>query len=46
LAEDLAQVLTDENLYRELRRRSLAAAREYFSWDAIASQFASAMSVE
>jgi glycosyltransferase involved in cell wall biosynthesis len=46
LAEDLAQVLTDENLYRELCRRSLAAAREYFSWDAIASQFASAMSVE
>jgi len=44
LAGGLAQVLTDEKLHRELRQRSVAAARDYFSWDAIASQFASAMS--
>jgi glycosyltransferase involved in cell wall biosynthesis len=44
LAQALAQVLTDEEFYLELRQRSLAAAQQYFSWDAIASQFASAMS--
>jgi glycosyltransferase involved in cell wall biosynthesis len=44
LAEALAQVLTDEKSYGELRQRSVATAREYFSWDAIASQFVSAMS--
>lgn len=44
LAEALAQVLTDEKLSGELRQRSEAAARKYFSWDAIASQFASAIS--
>ena len=44
LAEALAQVLTDEKLSGELRQRSEVAARKYFSWDAIASQFVSAMS--
>jgi len=44
LSQALAQVLTDEKLYRELRKRSRAAAENYFCWDAIASQFVSAMS--
>jgi glycosyltransferase involved in cell wall biosynthesis len=44
LAQALAQVLTDEKLYRELRQRNMTAAREYFCWNAIASQFASAIS--
>jgi hypothetical protein len=46
LVHALAQVLTDENLYREMRKRSTAAAQKYFCWDAIASQFAKAMSGE
>jgi glycosyltransferase involved in cell wall biosynthesis len=44
LVRGLSEVLTDEKLYRELRQRSVAAAQEYFCWDAIASQFASAVS--
>ena len=44
LVQALARVLTDEKLYQELRRRSVAAAQRYFCWNAIASQFASAMS--
>jgi glycosyltransferase involved in cell wall biosynthesis len=44
LVQALAQVLTDEKLYRELRQRSVAAAQKYFCWEAIASQFVSAMS--
>lgn len=44
LAEALSQVLTDDRLYGGLRQRSVAAARKYFCWDAIASQFANAMS--
>jgi glycosyltransferase involved in cell wall biosynthesis len=44
LAHALAQVLTDEKLYRELRQHSATAAQKYFCWNAIASQFASAMS--
>jgi glycosyltransferase involved in cell wall biosynthesis len=43
LAETLSQVLTNEELYRDLRQRSMTAG-EYFSWDAIASQFVTAMS--
>jgi glycosyltransferase involved in cell wall biosynthesis len=43
LVQGLAQVLTDEDLYRELRQRSLHVAQKYFSWDAIASQFIQAM---
>jgi hypothetical protein len=39
LADGLSRVLTDENLYKELRARSLAAAAKYFSWDAIAAKF-------
>jgi glycosyltransferase involved in cell wall biosynthesis len=46
LVEALAQILTDEKLFRELRQRSIAAATKYFSWDAIASQFASAISAK
>jgi glycosyltransferase involved in cell wall biosynthesis len=45
LVRALAQVLTDEELYLELRQRSLHAAQQYFCWDAIASQFIHAMSV-
>jgi glycosyltransferase involved in cell wall biosynthesis len=44
LVQALTQVLTDENVYRELRRRSVTVAQQYFCWDTIASQFASAMS--
>lgn len=44
LVQALTQVLTDENVYRELRQRSVTAAQQYFCWNAIASQFKSAMS--
>jgi glycosyltransferase involved in cell wall biosynthesis len=44
LVQALSQVLTDEKLYRELRQRSVTAAQQYFCWNAIASQFVSAMS--
>jgi glycosyltransferase involved in cell wall biosynthesis len=43
LAQALASILTDEKLYRELCERSANAARKYFSWDAIATQFANAL---
>jgi glycosyltransferase involved in cell wall biosynthesis len=46
LAQGLAEVLTDEKSYRDLRQRSVVAAQKYFSWDAIASQFVCAMSSE
>jgi len=44
LARALTSVLTDESLCRQLRLRSRGAAAQYFSWDAIASQFISALS--
>lgn len=44
LVQALAQVLADAGLYRQLRQQSAAAAMKYFSWTAIASQFAGAMS--
>ena len=44
LAGALSLILTDEKLYSELRQQSATAARKYFSWDAIASQFAEAIS--
>lgn len=44
LVQALAQVLTDEKSYGELRQRSAAAAQKYFSWEAITSQFVLAMS--
>ncbi len=44
LALGLAQVLSDEDYYLELRQRNLRAAQKYFSWDAIAKQFVQAMS--
>ncbi len=43
LASALVNVLTEEKLRNELRCRSKAAARDYFSWDVIASQFAAGM---
>ena len=39
VAEALYRVLSDEKLREDLHQRSLAAEREYFSWDAIAAQF-------
>jgi glycosyltransferase involved in cell wall biosynthesis len=39
LAEALARVLADENLWGELHRRSKEAQRRYFSWGAIAERF-------
>ena len=39
VAETLYRVLSDEKLREDLRQRSLAAERQYFSWDAIAGQF-------
>ena len=44
LVEALYEVLSNENVLRELRQRSAVAALKYFSWDAIASQFHSAIS--
>jgi glycosyltransferase involved in cell wall biosynthesis len=43
LVRALAQVLTDDELRRELRQQNSVAAERYFSWHAIASQFAQAM---
>ena len=44
LVEALYEVLSNEKLFRELCQRSAIAAQKYFSWDAIASQFQSAIS--
>ncbi len=44
LVQALAQVLTDEEVYLELRQRNVVAAQKYFCWDAIASQFMRALS--
>jgi glycosyltransferase involved in cell wall biosynthesis len=44
LVAALYEVLSDESVFRELRRRSASAAQKYFSWDAIAAQFQSAIS--
>ncbi|MHB8485078.1 MAG: glycosyltransferase family protein [Candidatus Acidiferrales bacterium] len=44
VAEALYRVLSDEKLREDLRQRSLAAEREYFSWGAIAAQFLRALS--
>jgi len=44
LVDSLYQVLTDEKLSLQLRQRSLAAGHNYFSWNAITSQFVTAMS--
>jgi glycosyltransferase involved in cell wall biosynthesis len=43
LVNALYEVLSNENMLRELRQRSALAAQKYFSWDAIASQFQSAI---
>lgn len=39
MADALCRVLSDEKLREELRQRSVAAEKKYFSWDAIATQF-------
>lgn len=44
LAEALYAVMSNESVLEELRERSALAAQKYFSWDAIASQFHSAIS--
>lgn len=44
IAEALRRVLCDAKLRDEMRQRSLAADRKYFSWDAIAEQFLRALS--
>lgn len=44
LVNALHKVLTNEILFLELRQRSAMAAQKYFSWDAIVSQFRSAIS--
>lgn len=44
LVEALYKVLSNERVFRELCERSATAAQKYFSWDAIASQFQSAIS--
>jgi hypothetical protein len=44
LVRGLTQVLTDEKLRRELRWRSATAAQKHFCWNAIAAQFAGAIS--
>jgi glycosyltransferase involved in cell wall biosynthesis len=40
LASALARVMTENDLRQDLRRRSLRARMEYFSWSKIAQQFA------
>jgi glycosyltransferase involved in cell wall biosynthesis len=42
LADTLLRVLNDAALQSELRRRSVAAQRQHFSWDSIAGRYASA----
>lgn len=44
LVAALARLLSDEEFAATMRERSLQAARDYFSWDAIAGQFVAAMS--
>lgn len=39
LAAELARVLTDDGLRRELSERSRAAQRKYFSWEVISESF-------
>ena len=43
LAEALCRVLTEEPLRQELRRRSLRAYGQHFSWEVIAAQFLAAL---
>jgi glycosyltransferase involved in cell wall biosynthesis len=43
LAKGLTRVLVDDEFRAQLRHRSLEARVKYFSWDAIAAQFAKAM---
>jgi glycosyltransferase involved in cell wall biosynthesis len=40
LASALTRVMTDKDFRQELRRRSVGARTEYFSWNKIAQQFA------
>lgn len=46
LADALYEVLSNETVFRDLRRRSASAAQKYFSWDAIAAQFRNAISAD
>jgi glycosyltransferase involved in cell wall biosynthesis len=45
LAAELVKVITDEAAWRELHERSLRAEVDYFSWDAVAARFASALQI-
>jgi len=43
LAAELVKVLIDQAIWRELHERSLRAQADYFSWDAVAARFATAL---
>jgi glycosyltransferase involved in cell wall biosynthesis len=43
LAEGLTRVLADDTYREQLRQRSLLARQKYFSWDAIAARFKTAL---
>ncbi|HEX5425421.1 MAG TPA: glycosyltransferase [Candidatus Acidoferrales bacterium] len=45
LGDALGHVLTDDRVLSDLRRRSLTAQKQYFSWDAIADQMAETLGV-
>lgn len=42
LAEALRRVLTDQKVFADLRQRNFFASQQYFSWEAIATEFARA----
>jgi glycosyltransferase involved in cell wall biosynthesis len=44
LAKALDHVLSDDRLRQDLRRKSMRAHRDYFSWEKIAEQFATELS--
>jgi glycosyltransferase involved in cell wall biosynthesis len=46
LAEALIRVLSNEQLWQQLHRRSLDAQRRYFSWKAIAERLMSVLELE
>jgi glycosyltransferase involved in cell wall biosynthesis len=46
LSDGLAQVLTDEKLWREMHEKSLRAHARHFSWDAVADRFVNLLATQ
>ena len=46
LSRSLGGILTDAERWRDLHLRSVNAHKKYFSWDAIADQFVTALGVK